>query len=47
MKDKGNKQDVTQSFNVAIEGIIETIRTERNMKFHAFCTILVLMISIF
>ena len=47
MKDKGTKQDITQSFNVAIEGIIETIRTERNMKFHAFCTILVLMISIF
>ncbi|MGL4628568.1 MAG: diacylglycerol kinase [Cetobacterium sp.] len=44
---KGTKQDITQSFNVAIEGIIETIRTERNMKFHAFCTILVLMISIF
>lgn len=44
---KKKKQDVIQSFNVAIEGIIETIRTERNMKFHTFCTVLVLMISIF
>lgn len=43
---KEKRQDITQSFNVAIEGIIETIRTERNMKFHAFCTILVLMIAI-
>ncbi|MGL5088256.1 MAG: diacylglycerol kinase [Cetobacterium sp.] len=44
---KQTKQDITQSFNVAIEGIIETIRTERNMKFHSFCTILVLMLSVF
>ncbi|MGL5796889.1 MAG: diacylglycerol kinase, partial [Cetobacterium sp.] len=45
--EKRTKQDITQSFNVAIEGIIETIRTERNMKFHAFCTICVLILSIF
>lgn len=47
MMDKKTRQDIVQSFNVAIEGIIETIRTERNMKFHAFCTISVLMFSIF
>lgn len=47
MDGKKGKQDITQSFNVAIEGIIETIRTERNMKFHAFSTILVLMIAVF
>lgn len=47
MKFKKPKQDITQSFNVAIEGIIESIRTERNMKFHAFATILVLIVAIF
>ncbi|MEG0136987.1 diacylglycerol kinase [Cetobacterium sp.] len=47
MGDKRTKQDITQSFNVAIEGIIETIRTERNMKFHTFSTVLVLMLSVF
>lgn len=41
MKEKKNRQDVVQSFNVAIEGIIETIKTERNMKFHAFCMVIV------
>ncbi len=45
MKDKKN-QDIIQSFNVAIEGIIETIRTERNMKFHMFCAVLVLMVAV-
>ncbi|MGL4424692.1 MAG: diacylglycerol kinase [Cetobacterium sp.] len=45
--EKRTKQDITQSFNVAIEGIIETIRTERNMKFHAFCTISVFILTIF
>lgn len=44
---RANKQDILQSFNVAIEGVIETIRTERNMKFHTFCTILVLMLAVF
>lgn len=45
MKEKKNRQDVVQSFNVAIEGIIETIKTERNMKFHAFCMVVVVIIT--
>lgn len=44
---KRKKQDIIQSFNVAIEGIIETIRTERNMKFHSFCAVLVVILTVF
>lgn len=44
---KKKKQDIIQSFNVAIEGIIETIRTERNMKFHSFCAVVVVMLTVF
>lgn len=44
---KKDRQDIVQSFNVAIEGIIETIRTERNMKFHSFCAVLVVILIVF
>ena len=31
------------SFNSAIDGIINTVRTERNMKIHVIATLLVLI----
>lgn len=37
----------TESFNHAIEGIIYTVRTQRNMKIHMFVAILVLFFSLF
>lgn len=37
----------TESFNHAIEGIIYTIRTQRNMKIHMVIAILVLFFSLF
>lgn len=43
----GKNKDVIDSFNVAIEGIIESIRSERNMKFHFFCAIIVAILVIF
>lgn len=48
MKKKGKKQyDIIESFNYAIDGIFEAIRSERHMKFHGFATIIAAMISIF
>lgn len=48
MKDnKWKHLGVTEKFNVAFEGIFETIRTERHMKFHCFCTIIVFILSMF
>lgn len=38
---------VSDGFNTAIEGVFETIRSERHMKFHAFATILVVVIGLF
>ncbi len=43
----GEKYDVVESFNYAIDGIFEAIRTERHMKFHGFATIIAVMVSIF
>jgi diacylglycerol kinase (ATP) len=37
----------TDSFNYAIEGIIYSIRTQRNMKIHMIAAILVLIFSLF
>lgn len=37
----------TESFNHAIEGIIYTVRTQRNMKIHLVVAILVLFFSLF
>lgn len=50
MEEKRNKWKnigVTEKFNVAFEGIFETIRTERHMKFHCFCTIIIFILSLF
>ena len=44
---KWKKKSVTEKFNVAFEGIFETIRTENHMKFHCFCTIIVCILSLF
>ena len=38
------KYGVIDSFNFAIEGVIDAIRTEKNMKFHGFCTVIVLVL---
>ncbi|SKA85950.1 diacylglycerol kinase (ATP) [Caloramator quimbayensis] len=38
---------ITDSFNNAIEGIIYTVRTQRNMKIHFVIAILVLLLSLF
>lgn len=38
---------MTDGFNSAIEGVFETIRTEKHMKFHAFTTILVIVLGLF
>lgn len=38
---------VVESFNCAIEGIIEVLRTEKHMKFHFAVTILVLFATLF
>ncbi len=45
MKKNWKEKGVTESFNVAFEGLFDTIRTERHMKFHCFCTIIVLILS--
>ncbi|MBC2855806.1 MAG: diacylglycerol kinase [Cetobacterium sp.] len=47
MRNDEKKHSVTDSFNVAIEGIIDAIRTERNMKFHLFCGVVILFLCIF
>ncbi|MCJ8341945.1 MAG: diacylglycerol kinase [Cetobacterium sp.] len=46
MRDK-KRYNIVDSFNVAIEGIIEGIRSERHMKFHLFCGTIVIFLSIF
>lgn len=38
---------VIQSFNYAIEGVIYTLKTQRNMRFHYFSAIIVLIIALF
>lgn len=46
-KNKWKNIGVTEKFNVAFEGIFETIRSERHMKFHCFCTIVIFILSLF
>lgn len=38
---------LTDGFNTAIEGVFETIRSEKHMKFHAFITVLVIVFGLF
>ncbi|BDU50460.1 diacylglycerol kinase [Haliovirga abyssi] len=42
-----SSRKIVESFNCAVEGIIEAIRTESHMRFHLYITILVLMFSLF
>ena len=44
---KWKEKSITERFNVAFEGIFETIRTEHHMKFHCFCTIVICILSLF
>lgn len=44
-KDYKNKR-IIDGFNTAIEGIFDTIRTEKHMKFHAFITVIVLVLAL-
>lgn len=46
-RNKWKNIGVTEKFNVAFEGIFETIRTEKHMKFHWFCTIVIFILSLF
>ena len=41
------KRTIVDSFNAAIEGIIYTIKTQRNMRLHFLSAILIILISIF
>lgn len=43
----GENYDVVESFNYAIDGVFEAIRSERHMKFHGFATVIAVMVSIF
>lgn len=38
---------MTDGFNTAIEGVFETIRSERHMKFHAFATVVIIVLGLF
>ncbi|MGL4912690.1 MAG: diacylglycerol kinase [Romboutsia sp.] len=47
MKDKKKRQGIVQAFNAAIEGILYTFKSERNMKIHYFVAVIVLVASLF
>lgn len=47
MSRKYKNKNITASLNAAIEGIFDTIRTEKNMKFHAFITIIIFVLALF
>ncbi|MDR1831337.1 MAG: diacylglycerol kinase [Fusobacteriaceae bacterium] len=48
MGDKNwRKHSYIEGINTAIMGIIDAIRTEYHMKFHCFCTILVIVVCLF
>lgn len=47
MKNKKTRQSVIKAFNVAIEGILYTFKSERNMKIHYFVAVVVFIASLF
>lgn len=47
MKQTKTRQSITKAFNAAIEGILYTFKSERNMKIHYFLAVAVLIISLF
>lgn len=46
-KDKSKIARIIKSFNYAVEGIIYTLKQERNMKIHFFIAFVVLLLSLF
>ena len=47
MKQTETRQSITKAFNAAIEGILYTFKSERNMKIHYCLAVVVLIISLF
>ena len=47
MKEKKKRQGLVQAFNAAIEGILYTFKSERNMKIHYLLAVIVLIASLF
>lgn len=47
MKQKKTRQGIIQAFNAAIEGILYTFKSERNMKIHYCVAVIVLLASLF
>ncbi|WP_270941339.1 diacylglycerol kinase [Romboutsia lituseburensis] len=47
MKQKKTRQGIIQAFNAAIEGILYTFKSERNMKIHYCVAVIVLVASLF
>ena len=47
MKQTETRQSITKAFNAAIEGILYTFKSERNMKIHYCVAVAVLIISLF
>ena len=43
--DKRSQQSWLGTFSNAIAGIIEALKSEKNMRFHLFCSIIVLLVS--
>jgi len=43
--DKRPQQSWVGTFSNAIAGIIEALKSEKNMRFHLFCSIIVLLVS--
>ena len=44
---KNNKRNLMDAFNNAIEGVLYTFKSERNMRIHYLCAVLILFISLF
>ena len=47
MKQTETRQSITKAYNAAIEGILYTFKSERNMKIHYCLAVAVLIISLF
>lgn len=47
MKPKKTRQSIISAFNAAIEGILYTFKSERNMKIHYFVAVVVFTLSLF
>jgi diacylglycerol kinase (ATP) len=45
MPDKKETHNIRDSFNFAIEGVVEAIKTEKHMRFHVWATFMVIILS--